>query len=72
MTDLLYKAFEKANQLSVIDQQQLASQIIEDIKNEMKWKKTLEHPSLKLHNLAKKTLKEYKAGKTQKLGFDDL
>ncbi len=72
MTYSLYKAFEKANQLSEIDQKQLASQILEDIKNETKWKKTLEHTSSKLAILAKKSLKEFKTGKTQKVGFDDL
>ena len=67
MTNSLFKAFEKANQLSDIDQEQLASQILDDIKNEAKWEKTLKNSSSKLRNLAKKSLKEYKAGKTKKL-----
>ena len=72
MTNSLFKAFEKANQLSENDQEQLASQIIDDIKNELKWEKTLKNPSSKLRVIAKKSLKEYKSGKTKQLVFDDL
>ncbi len=72
MTTSLYKAFEKASKLSQKDQNLLAAQILDDIKNEKAWKSALQKPSSKLSILASRALKEFKTGNTKKIGFDEI
>jgi hypothetical protein len=69
MTSSLKKAFEKTENLPVSDQKLLAMQILQDIKNEILWKTSLESASGKVSTLANIALKEHKAGKTIKGGF---
>ncbi|HWP91957.1 MAG TPA: hypothetical protein VNN20_07155 [Thermodesulfobacteriota bacterium] len=72
MTTLLSKAIKKVEALPPELQDGIAKQIIEDIDNELKWQKTLDQPQSKLEKLAGKVLQESKAGKTKRMGFDDL
>ena len=73
MTNLLNKAFKKAQNLPEDIQDEIAKQLIEDIENEYQWQQTLEQPqSSFLDELARKALNESSKGKTQKIGFDEI
>lgn len=72
MTKLLNQAFEKASELPDELQDQLAQELLEEIEGESRWDSTLEGSQDKLERLAKKALREYRAGKTKEIGFDDL
>ena len=72
MTDLLSKAFEQAAKLPQNLQDEIAEQLLEDIEGELKWDKTLSESQDKLEKLADQALKEFKAGRTKKMGFDEL
>lgn len=73
MTDLLTQAFEKAQNLPVYLQNELAQQLIEDIENELRWQQTLSQPqNSKLEELATKALNDSLDGKTETIGFDEL
>ena len=66
MNNLLTEAFNKAQNLP-------AQQLIEDIKNELKWQQSLSQPQLsKLEQLAAKALQDSINGKTKQVGFDEL
>jgi hypothetical protein len=72
MTELLSKAFEQAVKLPQTLQDEIAEQLLEDIEGELKWDETLAKSHDKLAKLANQALKEFKAGRTQKMGFDEL
>lgn len=73
MTNLLTEAFNKAQSLPDQLQNELASQLIEDIENELKWQQTLsEPPTSLLEQLAQKALSDSWLGKTKVMGFDEL
>jgi hypothetical protein len=72
MTTLLSKAIKKVEALPPELQDEIAKQILEDIDNELKWQKTLAQPQSKLEKFAEKALQESKAGRTKKMGFDEL
>lgn len=73
MTNLLTEAFRKAQDLPKHLQDELAEQLIDDVKNELKWQKQLAQPqSLLLDALAERALSDSLQGKTQVMGFDEL
>jgi len=72
MTRLLEKAFEQAERLPQILQDEVAEQLLEDIEGELKWDNTLAESQDKLAKLADQALEEYRAGRTKKMGFDEL
>ncbi|MCK4605273.1 MAG: hypothetical protein KAU41_11405 [Deltaproteobacteria bacterium] len=72
MTELLSKAFEQAVKLPQTLQDEIAEQLLEDIEGELKWDETLAKSHDKLAKLADQALKEFKTGRTQKMGFDEL
>ena len=72
MTRLLTKAFREAKRLPKQVQDELAEILLSDIIGENNWDKTLEKSSNKLAKLGKKALEEFKAGKTEEVGFDKL
>jgi len=72
MTKLLSQAFEKASRLPDDLQNRLAEQLLEEIEWEARWDSTLEATQEKLEGLAEKALREFRAGKTKEMGFDDL
>ena len=72
MTKLLTQAFEKASGLPDDLQDQLAQELLEEIEWEARWDNTLDGSQEKLESLADKTMREYRAGKTKEMGFDDL
>lgn len=73
MTSLLTEAFNKAQNLPVHLQDELAQQLMEDIESELQWQHTLSQPqSPLLDELARKALSDSREGKTHLIGFDEL
>jgi len=72
MTTLLSKAIKRIETLPQELQDEIAAQLLEDLESEFKWQKTLAKPQSKLDQLAEKALQESAAGKTKKIGFDEL
>ena len=72
MTTLLTKAFEQAEQLPSSIQDEIATNLLEDIKNEVHWNSTLSQSGNKLEELSKNALRDFKNGKSKKMGFDEL
>lgn len=72
MTGLLTKALGEAEKLPRDLQDELARQLLEDIEGELRWDETLEKSHNQLSTLADRALEEFKAGRTRKMGFDEL
>jgi hypothetical protein len=72
MTNLLAQAFQKASQLPENLQDEIASELIEEIEWESRWDETLAQSQDKIDQLAQKALDEYLSGKTKEMGFDEL
>jgi len=72
MTRLLTKAFEEASRLPDKLQDELAEKLLEDLEGEEKWDATLASSLDVLDKLADKALEDYEAGRTKKMGFDEL
>jgi hypothetical protein len=72
MTKLLAQAFEKASGLPDDVQDQLAKEMLEEIEWESRWDRTLANSQEKLERLAERAAREYRAGKTKEMGFDEL
>ena len=72
MTTLLTEAFEKASELPENLQDQLARELLEEIKGESQWEQTLAQSQGPLDQMGKKALDEHEEGKTRQMGFDEL
>ncbi|MCE5231413.1 hypothetical protein LLG95_17695 [bacterium] len=72
MTKLLSEAFEKASALSEEMQNQLARELLEELEGEHRWDKTLADSHDALDRMADEAEKEFRAGKTKEMGFDEL
>ena len=72
MTAALKKAFAKASDLPQQLQRQLARQWLEDISAEQEWDSTLAKSQPLLERMARKALRDKKAGKVTRQGFDQL
>ena len=72
MTELLNKAFKKAEKLPEELQDEIAKTLISDLEEESKWQNAFEVSEAKLIKIADKAIKESNNGKTKKLGFDEL
>ncbi len=72
MTKLLAQAFDKAAELPEDLQDLLARELLEEIEWESRWDATLAGSQEKLERLAERAAQEYRMGKTEKKGFDEL
>jgi hypothetical protein len=72
MTKLLAKAFSKASKLPNDLQDQLAQELMDEMQWESRLDVTFAKSQDKIDKLADKAAKEYKAGKTKPMGFDEL
>ncbi|MEB3228603.1 MAG: hypothetical protein VKJ27_09480 [Synechocystis sp.] len=73
MNKLLQQAFNQAQYLPEDLQTEIATQLINDIENELKWQQTLDLPQTpRLDELAEKALQDSINGKTHKKGFDQI
>lgn len=72
MTKLLAEAFERASELPDELQDEFARQLLEELAREAKWDQTLAESADSIDAMAEEALKEYRAGKTREMGFDEL
>lgn len=72
MTKLLAEAFERASELPEELQDEVARQLLEELAWEAKWDRTLIDSGEAIDQMAAEALKEYRAGKTREMGFDEL
>jgi hypothetical protein len=72
MTVLLKEAFDKVSKLPVAHQDKIAKEILAEIEVEERWDETFKKTEDKLGKLADKALEDFKAGKFNKMGFDEL
>ncbi len=72
MTELLQRAIAKLNDLPEDEQDAVATIILEEIEDELKWEQSFSHSSVLLAQLAASAMSEYQAGKTQELDPETL
>lgn len=72
MTKLLEKAIAQVNKLSETDQDTIAALILDEIADEQEWDAAFAQSQDQLAKLAEKTREDIKAGRTKKMGFDEL
>ena len=72
MTKLLEKAFSKASQLSLEEQDALADWLLSELESESRWEKLLHESQNELSNLAADALAEHRRGETEELDPDRL
>jgi len=72
MTKLLEKAFAEAAKLPESAQDRIAAQMLEELADDARWDASFAASASTLERLAAEALKEYRAGRTEELGFDDL
>jgi hypothetical protein len=72
MSEQVNILFRKVSSLPLEIQENLAFFWNEDIENEIDFDATISKTSDKLTLLAKEALNEYKSGKTEKIGMDEL
>ncbi len=72
MTKLLDKAITKVHSLSSDKQDFIASVILDELEDDLKWDQTFKETQPQLTKLAEKVRRDIKAGKVKKMGFDEL
>lgn len=72
MTELLEKAFAEAARLPEPDQDRIAANLLQELADEAKWDASFADSASQLERLAAEALKQYRAGRTEELGFDEL
>ena len=72
MTALLEEVFKKAATLPEDVQDIVANELLQEIEWESQWDKALEESQNALDVLTLKAMAEYKTGKTEEKGFDEL
>ncbi|MGH7889959.1 MAG: hypothetical protein ACRENF_05345 [Thermodesulfobacteriota bacterium] len=72
MTKLLEKAFAKIQKLPKKDQDSIAQIILDEIEDEKKWDEAFAKSQHKLSKIAEKVRADIKAGRTRKIGIDQL
>ncbi len=72
MTKLLERAFAEVSKLPEDVQDRVAAQLMEELADAPKWDAAFAASADKLEKLAAEALEEYRAGRTEELGFDQL
>jgi hypothetical protein len=72
MTRLLAQAIEEATRLPETLQDEIAERLLDDIHGEEQWDETLARSADTLEKLADRALADFRAGRTKKMGFDEL
>ncbi len=74
MTTLLDQAFQEAQKLPKELQDELAQQLLEDIRNELQWQVTRSNPDINIsvfEEMARIALMEDEEGETEEKGFGE-
>ena len=72
MTQLLEKALTEVYKLSPEKQDAIAAVILEELEDEQRWDKAFAESQDQLAQLAQKVRADIKAGRTKKMGIDEL
>ena len=72
MTQLLEKALTEVYKLSPEKQDAIAAIILEELEDEQRWDKAFADSQDQLAQLAQKVRADIKAGRTKKMGIDEL
>lgn len=72
MTKLLEKAFAEAAKLPEEAQDRIGAQLLEELADDARWDAAFAASAPQLEQLAREALGEYRAGRTEELGFDEL
>lgn len=72
MTELLERAIAKLKTLSASEQDAIASMILEELQDDLKWERAFASSPDTLAKLATTAMAEYRAGKTQELDPETL
>jgi hypothetical protein len=72
MTKLLTEDFEKAARLPDGLQDEIATELLEELAWEGRWERALADSGGAVDELARKAIAEHEAGRTREAGFDDL
>lgn len=72
MTKLLEKAFAEAARLPEPAQDRIAANLLQELADVAKWDTSFAASASQLERLAAEALEEYRAGRTEELGFDEL
>lgn len=72
MTKLLDEAFSEAAKLPEPAQHRLAAHLLQELADDAKWDTSFAASAAQLEQLAAAALEEYRAGRTEELGFDEL
>jgi hypothetical protein len=72
MTELLERAIAKLKTLSASEQDAIASMILEELQDDLRWDRAFSSSPDALAKLAATAMAEYHAGKTQKLDPETL
>jgi hypothetical protein len=72
MTELLEKAFAAAARLPEPEQDRIAANLLQELADEVKWDASFADSAPQLERLAAEALEQYRAGRTEELGFDEL
>ena len=72
MSKLLEKAFAEAAKLPEAEQDRIAAQLLQELADDAKWGDAFAASASQLERLAAQGLEEYRAGRTEALGFDEL
>jgi len=72
MTELLERAIAKLKTLSASEQDAIASMILEELQDDLKWDRAFANSPDVLAKLAASAMAEYQAGKTQELDPETL
>ncbi|MDB9512402.1 hypothetical protein PN499_14520 [Kamptonema animale CS-326] len=72
MTELLEQAIDRLKTLPASEQDAIASLILEELEDEMRWDEAFKRSKDALAFLAAEAMAEYRTGKTQELDPDTL
>lgn len=73
MTELLERVFAEAAKLPEEAQDRIAAQMLhQELADDAKWDASFAASAPLLEQLAAEALEEYRAGRTEELGFDEL
>lgn len=72
MTQLLDKAIAEVYKLPAVQQDAIATIILDELADEQQWDVAFAHSQDKLTKLAEKVRENVRAGRVRKMGFDEL
>ena len=72
MVAALQEAFQKVSDLPEDVQELVAKQLLTEVEWETRWDKTLADSQPLLDRLTARAMREYREGKTEEKGFDEL